>query len=124
MRFRNSKHATVCKTHIIQNPYRLDNRFLAAVYLLSANRETWLRAKNGIREDRVDFSRIPKTGLTPYQYAIVSAAQDICEDTRHLTLYDIGDMYLMEEDLFDLIINALKICKGGYRMVGVIKQFN
>ena len=124
MRFRNTKHANVCKKYITKKPYRLDNRFIAAVYLLSANKETWFRARNGIKEDKIDFSLIPNSGLTPYQYAIVSAAQDIYEDTRHLTLYDIGDMYLMEEDLFDLIINALRICKGGYEMVGVIKKFN
>lgn len=124
MRFRNIKHANVCKKYITKNPYRLDNRFIAAVYLLSANKETWARSRNGITKDRIDFSQIPKSGLSTYQYAIVSAAQDICEDTRHLTLYDIGDMHLMEEDLFDLIINALRICKGGYETLGVIKKFN
>ena len=124
MRYGTAKHAMICKTYVISNPYRLSNRVLAAVFLLSRNIETWKRAKKAITDDRIDFKRIPKIGLDPYQYSIVCAAQDIYEDTRHITLYDIGDAYLMEGDLFDLIINALQICKKGYDGIGVKKRFN
>ena len=124
MKFRNPKHAMICKTYVITTPYKLSNRCLAAVYLLSANKETWLRARHAIKGNRIDFSELPKTGLDTYQYAIVSAAPDLCEDTRHITLYDVGDRNLMEYDLYDLIMSALHICRDGYRALGVNRTFN
>jgi hypothetical protein len=54
----------------------------------------------------------------------VCAAQDLVEDTRHYTLYDVGDRSLMERDLLDMILSALEICRNGYAAFGIRKRFD
>ena len=48
MKYKNPVHAIIFKTFVIQSQYKLSNRFLSAVFLLSADKDLWLKAKRGI----------------------------------------------------------------------------
>ncbi len=124
MIFKNTTHAMVFKTYLITAPYKFSNKYLAAAYLLSASNETWKRAKPSFKGKVIDFSEISKAGLTAYGYALVTIAQDLYEGTTHINLYDLCDPYVIKKQLFNLVVAAMCVSRGGYEAVGVQKQFN
>lgn len=123
MIFKNTTHAMIYKTFVITAPYKFSNQFLAAAFLLSASKETWHRAKLAFHKKTIDFAGISKSGLTEYGYALVSIAQDLYEGTTHVNLYDLCDKYVIQNNLFDLVVAAMHISRGGYEEIGINKTF-
>ena len=123
MNYKNTTHAMIYKTFLINAPFKFSNRFLAATYLLSASNDTWKRAKKAIHDKKINFKEIDKHSLRPYGYALLTMAQDIYENTTHINLFDISDPYLISDKTLDLIVGAMIIAREGYPATGVQKSF-
>ena len=123
MNYKNTTHAMIYKTFLINAPFKFGKRFLAATYLLAASNETWKRAKKAIHDKMINFREIDRHGLSTYGYALVTMAQDIYENTTHINLFDISDPYFISDKTLDLIIGALVIAREGYQTTGVQKSF-
>lgn len=124
MKYKNPVHAIFFKTFVIQSQYKLSNRFLSAVFLLSADKDLWLKAKRGIKGKEIHFDEITNGEFGCYAYTLFSLARDFYESGSHVSLYDLGDIYLFSERTVDLIIEAVRISRGGYEYLGIKKEFN
>ena len=122
--YKNPAHMKIYRHYVLLSPYRHTNEFLAAIYLLSADKELWFRAKKAINGKTICFDQIDNKELSCYSYTLYRLAQDFYEGLQHIGLHDIGDTYLISDKTCTLIINAINICRDGYKAIGVIKQFN
>lgn len=123
MTYKNNIHAAIFKTFVVQSPYRLSNRFLAAVYFLSADKDLWMKGKKGIKGKQIDFDSIDKSNLGCYAYTLFGLAMDCYKGGNHVSIYDIGDLYLFSDNTVALIVSAIGILRGGYRFIGIEKAF-
>lgn len=123
MQYKNDTHQIIYKTYMASSPYKYPNRFLAAVFLLSAEKELWRRAKAAVKKKRIHFDRIDKSGLGPYAFALLHLARDLYEGTQFISLRDVADPYLISDKTLVLIIEAIGICREGYRVLDINKQF-
>ena len=124
MTYRNDTHATLYKTFVVLCPHKLSNRFLAALFFLSANRELWNGAKKAIEGKNIDFERIDKKDMGCYAYTLLCLAKDFYTGSTHATLYDIGNIHLFSDQTVELIVSAIGISRKGYEYIGINKQFD
>lgn len=123
MKYKNEAHQHIFTAYVALSPYKYSNRFLAAIFLLSAEKELWFRAKKAIEKKQIDFDRIPRTDLSSYGYALLQLAQDFYTGSQHVTLQDLGDPYLISDRTCMMIIQAIGICREGYDYIGTNRKF-
>lgn len=114
----------IYRNHVLLSKLKHTKEYLATVYLLSADKELWFRAKKALDGKSVLFELIDKTNLECYAYTLLSLAQDLYDSTHHISLHDIGDPYLISNKTCILMINAIHICRDGYAVLGINKHFN
>lgn len=124
MKFKNETHQFIYKTFIVTSPYRFPSPFLAASYLLSAEKELWKRSKKAFHKKLIFFDEIQKTGLSPYAFVLLHLAQDIYTGSHYVTLQDVADPFLISEKTFELVTEAIGLCREGYSKLGIEKRFS
>lgn len=85
----------------------------SALYLLTADRELWNRAKHHITADGIHFGGMNINGCSTDEYALFCAAKDLYHCTRHITISDLADPTVINGKLFRLICNAMTIARYG-----------
>lgn len=123
MNYKNPAHATIYKTYLTKSRCKFSNRTLAGIFLLSADRDVWKRAKDAIVDKTILFDQIDHNDLSNYGYALLSIAKDICEKTTHINVYDLSDPYLISNKTLGLIFSAIEIARKGYPATGVKRDF-
>ena len=85
--------------------------YTAAVYLLTADKKLYARVHKCIDCDRnrINFRRISVKGITPYQHALLGAAEDLYNDTVRLNISDLSNTEVINCELFRLIMTAICI---------------
>ena len=125
MYYKNKAHEIIFKTYIVKCPYKLPPRTLAAIYLLSADRDTWRRAKKCIEKKEVKFDNISLYDCSVYGYTLIKTALDIYDmNEMHINLFDLSDKYLISNKTFDLTVQAMRIARNGYEETDINKKFN
>lgn len=124
MYYKNKTHQKIFEEQVNGNPCKCPNEYLAALYLLTADRELWRAAKYEIERKVIDFSKIRPKEYTTNNYTVFIVAKDIYHGETHITLKDICDRYLVPDKLFDLFLTAIQICRLGYTYTGIEKVFN
>ena len=89
--------------------------FLAAIYLLTSDKNLWTRARFCLSTDNIDFSKMILNGMRPDGYVIYSAAKDLFTDTNGLAYSDMFDKQIVNGTALELLINALRIKRNGFR---------
>ena len=123
MKYKNEAHQHIFTAYVALSPYKYSSRFLAAIFLLSAEKELWLRARKAIDKKQIDFDKISRTELSSYGYTLLQLAQDFYTGTQHVSLQDLGDPYLISDRTCMLIIQAIGICREGYDFIGMSRKF-
>ena len=95
-----------------------DNSYLAAIYLLTAEENTWRTvreyvSKQGIKYDLVD--PIPSND----GYTLFQLAKDLTQGTKHASLADIVSSTTIKPQMFLIICKALAISRYGIGAVGI-----
>lgn len=124
MYYRNQTHKKIYEEAINRNPCRCPNEYLAAIYLLSANKKLWKATKYVAERKEIDFSLIKPKKFTTNRYTVFIVAKDIYTDSTHITIKDICDRYLVPDKLLELFVTALHICRFGFAYTGIEKKFN
>ena len=114
MKYKNETHQLIYKTYLIASPYKYPKKSLAAIFLLSADRELWRRAKKVIDKKKIL--------LGTYAFALLHLASDICDGTQYVSLRDLADPYLISDLTYMLIVEAIAICRDGYEYIGINKE--
>ena len=112
MYYKNKTHQRIFEEQVNSNSFKCSNEYLAALYLLTADRELWSATKRVIGR-KIDFSKIRPKEYTTNNYTVFVVAKDIYHGGTHITLKEIGDRHLVPDNLFELFLTAIRICRSG-----------
>ena len=88
-------------------------RFLAALYLLTANRDISMRSFNCFLRSGIDFRYARRREISEHDYTLLMAAKSLYCGTSEVTQADLADRQIIDDEAFRLIINALLIVRFG-----------
>lgn len=112
MFFRNEIHKKVFQKQMSKLKGKPSNQYLAAIYLLCADKTLWDYAKYVISENIIDFKRLEYTSLSPRGYTLFRIAQDIYTGTTHIKIIELCNRYIIQDELFYLITMSLNISRN------------
>lgn len=98
-------------------------RFLAALYLLTSNRDICARTFNCFFKDRVDFRYARRRGISEHDYTLLMAAKSLYCGTPEVTQADLADPRIIGGKAFRLIINALLIVRFGADALKITQRY-
>ncbi len=110
-----------CKVCRIQN-ISIENRnpiYIAVLFLLTADDRLWDSTKDKIYLDSFDFKRMNLNGINTDGYALYQTARTILLGKEYIRMDEIADEYLIGDNTFKVIINAILISKYGADMFQV-----
>lgn len=110
MFFRNEIHKKVFQKQMSKLKGNPSNQYVAAIYLLCADKTLWDFAKHIVGENKIDFKRLEDASLSPRGYTLFRIAQDIYTGTTHVKINELCNRYVVTADTFKLITTA--ICLG------------
>lgn len=105
--FRNEIHKKVFREQMSKLQGKPSNQYVAAIYLLCADKKSWDCAKHIIGENIIDFKRLKYTSLSPRGYTLFRIAQDIYIGTTHIGMKDLCDRYIVTNELIQLITTSI-----------------
>ena len=88
-------------------------RFFAALYLFGSNRGLLKRAWNACMPGGFEPVFIVMRGVSEHDYTLIQAAKALMCGGLGLTLYDLADAEIVDDEEFRLIIHALLIANYG-----------
>lgn len=115
-------------THWRNRYYKMSDRNKAALFLLTAYEDIWLRIIWKFDESGFDFQSVRLSGIQPELYSVYQAAKAIATGSRNITTADLASPELVTDEAFQLITCALILAKYGdvilnlERKTGDIKQ--
>lgn len=107
MFFRNEIHKKVFQKQMSKLKGNPSNQYVAAIYLLCADKKLWDFAKHIVGENIIDFKRLEYTSLSPRGYTLFRIAQDIYTGTTHIKIIELCNRYVVTADIFKLITTAI-----------------
>ena len=88
-------------------------RFFAVLYLFGSNRALMKRAWNACLPGGFEPGFLVMRGVSAHDYALIQAAKALMCGGLGLTLYDLADAEIVDDEEFRLIIHALLIANYG-----------
>ena len=88
-------------------------RFFAVLYLFGSNRELLKRVWNACMPQGFEPLYMVMRGVSAHDYALIQAAKALMCGGLGLTLYDLADREVVDDEAFWLIVNALLIANYG-----------
>lgn len=89
----------------------------AALYLLTADHTLWRMAVQAVQSDGIDFESICIRGVGLEGYVLFRTAKDLYRGMNRVTLSELTDRELINDEIFGLVITAFLIRRYG---VGVL----
>ena len=93
MYYKNKTHQIIFEEQVNGNPCKCPNEYLAALYLLTADRDLWRAAKYEIERKVIDFSKIRPKEYTTNNYNL--APQEIRIDFAVLPAASLYFLYCL-----------------------------
>ena len=116
MIYRDERHQHTFEKEAAMRPDTVSRALLAALYLLTADRNLWSQVKDHISLRRVYVEDMRPKNLTGTSYVYFAAAKDIMSGTRNIQLMEIADPALLSMKSYMILCTALAI-----RAYGVAK---
>ena len=88
-------------------------RFFAALYLFGSNRGLMKRVWNACMPQGFEPMFLVVRGVSEHDYTLIQAAKALMCGGLELTLYDLADREVVDDEAFMLIVNALLIANYG-----------
>ena len=123
MIYRDDRHHHTFEKEAAMRPESISRALLAALYLLTADRNLWSQVKDHISLRRVYVEDMRPKNLTGTSYVYFAAAKDILSGTRNIQLMEIADPALLSMKSYMILCTALAIRAFGVERVSRI-QFN
>lgn len=112
MFFRNEIHKKVFQKQMSKLQGKPSNLYIAATYLLCADKTLWDYARYTVGAQSIDFNQLEHISLSPHGYTIVRIAQDIYTGTTHIKINELCNRYVVADDILKLIKTAVHIGRG------------
>ena len=114
MKFANKTHQDTFREEIAMQ-YHPSKEKIAAIYLLTSNQQLWASCFNYVDNDHIDFESIHVHRVSLSAYSLLKAAKSISENSVDLTLSELIDTDCISEPVFQLISEAMKIVRYGFK---------
>ena len=88
-------------------------RFFAVLYLFGSNSLLMKRAWNACMPHGFEPMFLVMRGVSAHDYALIQSAKALMCGGLELTLYDLSDDEIVDDEAFALIVNALLIANYG-----------
>lgn len=121
MIYRDDRHQRTFEKEKSIRPESINRRFLAALYLLTADGSLWNQVKDHISLRRVYTDEMRPKNLTGTSYVFFSAARDILTGSRNIQLTEIADPALLSMQSYMILCTALAIRAYGVERAGRIQ---
>ena len=102
------KHAEKQNWNVIKS-----NRNLAALFLLSGNEHLWKQIKSIVDENTIDLQQVDIHSSNEEVYDVYQAVRFILYGAENLTLEDLAEPEIIEDDIVLLITNSFIVNKYG-----------
>jgi len=123
MIYRDERHQHTFEKEAAMRPDTVSRALLAALYLLTADRNLWNQVKDHISLRRMYVEDMRPKNLTGTSYVYFAAAKDILSGTRNIQLMEIADPALLSMKSYLILCTALAIRAYGVAKASRI-QFN
>lgn len=97
-----------------QHGKTIDHQPLAALYLLTARESLWNKAQPRM-DDKKDnpCAGLSLRGIQPEDYALLQTVKVVCEESAGITIGDLADEEVVDDDTLRLIIDSALLCRYG-----------
>ena len=109
MIYRDEHHQHTFEKEAAMRPESISRALLAALYLLTADKNLWNKVKDHISLRRVYVEDMRPKNLTGTSYVYFAAAKDILSGTRNIQLMEIADPALLSMKSYMILCTALAI---------------
>ena len=109
MIYRDERHQHTFEKEAAMRPDTVSRALLAALYLLTADKNLWNQVKDQISLRRVYVDDMRPKNLTGTSYVYFAAAKDILSGTRNIQLMEIADPALLSIKSYMILCTALAI---------------
>ena len=109
MIYRDERHQHTFEKEAAMRPESISRALLAALYLLTADRNLWSQVRDHISLRRVYVEDMRPKNLTGTSYVYFAAAKDILSGTRNIQLMEIADPALLSMKSYMILCTALAI---------------
>ena len=109
MIYRDERHEHTFEKEVSMRPDSVSRALLAALYLLTADRNLWSQVKDHINLRRMYVEDMRPKNLTGTSYVYFAAAKDILSGTRNIQLTEIADPALLSMKSYLILCTALAI---------------
>lgn len=97
----------------VHNPYNSRNEYIAAVFLLSADKFLWKRARSALTGYSVNFKSIDIAGITTESYALFTAAKAVYHGSADISLNELCDANLIDDSTVMTIFAGVMLFRDG-----------
>lgn len=95
----------------------LTDRFTAALYVLTSNKDLWSRARYKVEPNKINFKAIDIKGISTDGYLLFNFAQDIIFMTKKVSIQELTDRRITNDKAFNIIVNSILIARYGKQTV-------
>ena len=116
IKFKSAWHRKTFTEYItvnVKNPYLSRNEYIAAVFLLSADKFLWKRARSAFTGYSVNFKSIDITGITTEGYALFTAAKAVYHGSADISLNELCDANLIDDSTVMTIFAGVMLFGDG-----------
>lgn len=120
VRFRNYFHRKNFAEYISpKNSDYYSNRseFIAAVFLLSADKFLWERSKSALTRYSINFDSIDLSGISTEGYALYKAAKAVYNGDSGISLGELCDWTLIDDPVALTIFEGVMLRRNGVKML-------
>ena len=107
--YRDERHQHTFEKEAVMRPESVSRALLAALYLLTADRNLWSQVKDHISLRRVYVDDMRPKNLTGTSYVFFAAAKDILSGSHTVQLTEIADPALLPMKSYLILCTALAI---------------
>ena len=115
--YRNDVHKKIFEKQIAtykKDRYLLSNRFVAALFILTANSFLWSVSRKHIKPNVIDFSQIDVKGIETDSYLLLKVAKDLYLKQHKVSASELADKSLTRDHIFHIIVAGILIVRYGY----------
>ena len=113
MIYRDERHEHTFEKEVSMRPDSVSRALLAALYLLTADRNLWNQVRDHISLRRMYVEDMRPKNLTGTSYVYFAAAKGILSGTRNIQLMEIADPALLSMKSYMILCTALAIRSYG-----------
>ena len=97
-------------------------RYLAAVFLLSADGWLWERVKTSVTDLGIFFDNVSIRGASTEQYVLFHSAKEIFTGEQFVSMEEMADSEIVSDELLSLIVSAYLLRVAGLGLAGEVKN--